>query len=85
MSTTQPLDRIGVDIDTARYGHRVSFLRSDRLPAAKPRPSWRISKAMALTGSCTVGQLSGFALFDNGTDALQVADRISYDQLMIRP
>jgi transposase len=30
------LDRIGVGIDTARYGHRVSFLRSDRQPAAKP-------------------------------------------------
>jgi transposase len=30
------LDRIGVGIDTARYGHRVSFLRSDHQPAAKP-------------------------------------------------
>ena len=36
MSTAQPLDRIGVGIDTARYGHRVSFLRPDRQPAAKP-------------------------------------------------
>ena len=36
MSTAKPLDRIGVGIDTARYGHRVSFLRPDRLPAAKP-------------------------------------------------
>ena len=36
MSTATPLDRIGVGIDTARYGHRVSFLRPDRLPAAKP-------------------------------------------------
>ena len=27
---------IGVGIDTARYGHRVSFLRADRQPAAKP-------------------------------------------------
>jgi transposase len=36
MSTASPLDRIGVGIDTARYGHRVSFLRPDRLPAAKP-------------------------------------------------
>ena len=36
MSTTRPLDRIGVGIDTARYGHRVSFLRPDRQPAAKP-------------------------------------------------
>jgi hypothetical protein len=36
MSTLRPLDRIGVGIDTARYGHRVSFLRPDRQPAAKP-------------------------------------------------
>jgi transposase len=36
MSTLGPLDRIGVGIDTARYGHRVSFLRPDRQPAAKP-------------------------------------------------
>jgi transposase len=37
-STSAPssLDRIGVGIDTARYGHRVSFLRPDRQPAAKP-------------------------------------------------
>jgi transposase len=30
-----PLDRIGVGIDTARYGHRVCFLRPDRQPAAR--------------------------------------------------
>src|SRR5438445_3960544 len=36
MSQVSPLDRIGVGIDTARYGHRVSFLRPDRQPAAKP-------------------------------------------------
>jgi transposase len=36
MSTTASLDRIGVGIDTARYGHRVSFLRPDRNQAAKP-------------------------------------------------
>src|SRR5947207_12967692 len=36
MSSVIPLDRIGVGIDTARYGHRVSFLRPDRQPAAKP-------------------------------------------------
>jgi transposase len=35
MSATTSLDRIGVGIDTARYGHRVSFLRPDRTPAAK--------------------------------------------------
>ena len=36
MSTIASLDRIGVGIDTARYGHRVSFLRPDRKPVAKP-------------------------------------------------
>jgi hypothetical protein len=35
-SASAPLDRIGVGIDTARYGHRVSFLRPDHQPAAKP-------------------------------------------------
>jgi transposase len=35
MSATS-LDRIGVGIDTARYGHRVSFLRPDCQPVAKP-------------------------------------------------
>ncbi len=36
MSTVPSVDRIGVGIDTARYGHRVSFLRPDRQPAANP-------------------------------------------------
>jgi transposase len=36
VTVTVSLDRIGVGIDTARYGHRVSFLRPDRQPAAKP-------------------------------------------------
>jgi len=36
VSTTLVLDHIGVGIDTARYGHRVSFLRADRSPAAAP-------------------------------------------------
>lgn len=36
MSTIAILERIGVGIDTARYGHRVSFLRPDRQPAAPP-------------------------------------------------
>jgi transposase len=36
VSTTLALDSIGVGIDTARYGHRVSFLRPDRSPAAAP-------------------------------------------------
>ena len=36
MSTPAPLDRIGVGIDTARYGHRASFLRPDLRPAARP-------------------------------------------------
>ena len=35
IAATTALDRIGVGIDTARYGHRVAFLRPDRLPAAK--------------------------------------------------
>jgi transposase len=35
MSSTLSLERIGVGIDTARYGHRVTFLRPDRRPAAK--------------------------------------------------
>ncbi len=34
--SSAPLDRIGVGSDTARYGHRVSFLRPDRQAAAKP-------------------------------------------------
>jgi len=34
-ATSTPLDRIGVGIDTARYGHRVWFLRPDRQAAAK--------------------------------------------------
>src|ERR1700748_1787638 len=36
MTASATLDRIGVGIDTARYGHRVCFLRPDRQPAAKP-------------------------------------------------
>jgi transposase len=34
--SSETLTTIGVGIDTARYGHRVSFLRPDRQPAAKP-------------------------------------------------
>jgi transposase len=36
MPAPAPLERIGVGSDTARYGHRVSFLRPDRRPAAPP-------------------------------------------------
>ena len=36
MTSTTDLDRIGVGIDTARYGHRASFLRPDLRPATKP-------------------------------------------------
>jgi transposase len=36
MAIVTPLDRIGVGIDTARYGHRVWFLRPDHQSAAKP-------------------------------------------------
>lgn len=32
---TKSVMHIGVGIDTARYGHRVNYLRDDRLPAAK--------------------------------------------------
>jgi transposase len=35
-NTAQPTRLIGVGIDTARYGHRVTFLRHDRQPAATP-------------------------------------------------
>jgi hypothetical protein len=35
MASSSSLASIGVGIDTARYGHRVSFLRPDRQPAAK--------------------------------------------------
>lgn len=33
-TASKPIARIGVGIDTARYGHRVTFLRDDRQPAA---------------------------------------------------
>ena len=33
---SQIATHIGVGIDTARYGHRVTFLRADRQPAASP-------------------------------------------------
>ena len=36
MTTTTGFDRIGVGIDTARYGHRVCFLGPDLRPAARP-------------------------------------------------
>ena len=36
MPTTSTIEHIGVGIDTARYGHRVSFLRPDRSPVAPP-------------------------------------------------
>jgi transposase len=35
-SAPSSFDRIGVGIDTARYGHRVSFLKPNHQPAAKP-------------------------------------------------
>jgi transposase len=34
--TTKPMTLVGVGIDTARYGHHVTFLREDRKPAASP-------------------------------------------------
>ena len=36
LTMTNALMRIGVGIDTARYGHRVNYLRDDRQLAAKP-------------------------------------------------
>jgi transposase len=36
MTTTATVQHIGVGIDTARYGHRVKFLRDDRQTAAQP-------------------------------------------------
>ena len=35
-SSTRAPDSIGVGIDTARYGHHVTFLRDDRQPATAP-------------------------------------------------
>ena len=49
MALTMPLDRIGVGIDTARYGHRVSFLRPDRQPAAKPITVTRKPRRLSVT------------------------------------
>ena len=36
MATSTTMKQLGVGIDTARYGHRVTFLRDDRKPAAQP-------------------------------------------------
>jgi hypothetical protein len=36
MASSSSLASIGVGIDPARYGHRVSFLLQDRQPAVKP-------------------------------------------------
>jgi hypothetical protein len=64
MSRTTALDRIGVGIDTARYGHRVSFLRPDRRPAAPPltvlenhtvRALYRRLKAKGTRGDVALG------------------------------
>ena len=33
-STEASVREVGVGIDTARYGHHVSFLRDDKQPAA---------------------------------------------------
>jgi hypothetical protein len=64
MSRTNALDRIGVGIDTARYGHRVSFLRPDRRPAAPPltvlenhtvRALYRRLKAKGTRGDVALG------------------------------
>lgn len=36
MNATAKIQHVGVGIDTARHGHRVTFLREDRQPAAAP-------------------------------------------------
>ena len=35
-SKTSPVRCVGVGIDTARYGHHVSFLRDDKQQAQQP-------------------------------------------------
>lgn len=35
-TVTPPLTSLGVGIDTARYGHHISFVREDKQPAARP-------------------------------------------------
>ena len=37
------LRHLGVGIDTARYGHHVTFLREDKQPAATTRPLFHVS------------------------------------------
>jgi hypothetical protein len=46
MPTATPLDRIGLGIDTARYGHRVSFANQ---PPSHSR-SWKTGTGMRLCG-----------------------------------
>ena len=36
VTASSPTSVIGIGIDTARYGHRVTFLRDDKQPAAAP-------------------------------------------------
>jgi hypothetical protein len=52
MSITAPLDCIGVGIDTARYGHRVAFLRPDRRPAATPLTVLENRQGYQALGEC---------------------------------
>ena len=35
-----PSTRIGVGIDTSRYGHYAAFLGDDQQPAAEPPQEW---------------------------------------------
>lgn len=38
VESASPMQHLGVGIDTARFGHHVTFLREDKQPAAKPLP-----------------------------------------------
>lgn len=50
MSTTGSARlHIGVGIDTARYGHQVSFLSEDRQAAASPLSDPRLSNLLAVS------------------------------------
>ena len=63
MTTTTALDRIGVGIDTARYGHRASFLGPDLRPVAKPLTP--LPKTACAHGSASPGPTPG-AIAPNG-------------------
>ena len=47
-SIPQSMRRIGVGIDTSRYGHYACFLRDDLQPAAAEPPTWIRSQRSAI-------------------------------------